>query len=151
MFAADRKALFAKFCLDIWFHLLKQIFLEGQKSIFLVHCPAHLHYFWQFFLVFVTNYPSSWHYWWILYLVILWLNNLVQCDKPKRLIYFPIGHYQTMYPLSLTPTHPNSSPPSQNNVSPTPTHIHLPPTTQNNIHPPIPTQYNPHLLKIIPH
>ena len=34
MFEADTKALFAKYCLDTWLHLLKQVFPEGQKSIF---------------------------------------------------------------------------------------------------------------------
>ena len=44
MFGADAKALFAKYCLDIRLYLLKKIFAEGQKSIFSMHCPAHLNY-----------------------------------------------------------------------------------------------------------
>ena len=34
MFGAGTKAFFAKYCLDISLLLLKQIFSEGQKSIF---------------------------------------------------------------------------------------------------------------------
>ena len=46
MFGAETEALFAKYCLDIWLHMLKQISSEGQKSIFSVHCPAYLNYLW---------------------------------------------------------------------------------------------------------
>ena len=38
--------------------LLKQIFPEGQMSIFSVHCPAHL--LGKLFLFFFTNYQISW-------------------------------------------------------------------------------------------
>ena len=34
MSRADTKTLSAKYFLDIWLHLIKQIFPEGQKSIF---------------------------------------------------------------------------------------------------------------------
>ena len=34
MFGADTKALFAKYCLDIFLYLPIQILSEGQKSIF---------------------------------------------------------------------------------------------------------------------
>ena len=45
MFEADTtKALFAICCLDISFHLFKQIFPEGRKSIFSVHCLTRLNY-----------------------------------------------------------------------------------------------------------
>ena len=61
MFGAGTKALLAKYCLDIWLHLLKQIIPQGQRSTFSVHSPAHLRHLWQiiFILVFVTNYPIS--------------------------------------------------------------------------------------------
>ena len=42
MFKADKKALLANYCQGISLHVLKQIFPEGQKSIFSMHCPAHL-------------------------------------------------------------------------------------------------------------
>ena len=61
MFEADTKLLFAKYCLDIWLHLLKQVSLEGQKSQF-SQCTVQFIYatFNQyFFFVFVTNYPIS--------------------------------------------------------------------------------------------
>ena len=77
MLGADKKALFAKYCLDIWdqvfksrlskffkgchpqnilspligliwLHLLKQMFPEGPKLIFSAHCPAHLNCLWLF-------------------------------------------------------------------------------------------------------
>ena len=59
IFGVDTKTLFAKYWLDIWLHLLKQIFSEGQKSFFLTQ--AHLRNLWQitFILVFLTNYPIS--------------------------------------------------------------------------------------------
>ena len=63
VFGADTKALLAKYCLDIWLYLPDQVFPEGQKLLFSVHCPADLYYVWPiffFFLVFVTNYPISW-------------------------------------------------------------------------------------------
>ena len=47
IFEADTKLLFAKYCQDIWLHLLEQVFPEGQKSIFSVHCPAHLDDVWS--------------------------------------------------------------------------------------------------------
>ena len=85
MFGADTKALFVKYCLDISVHLLKQIFPEGQKSIFSVHSPAYLNHLWQivFISVFATNYPISRQL--SMDSVIRWLDNLIQYDKHRRL------------------------------------------------------------------
>ena len=88
MFGADSKALSAKHYLDIWLHLFRQIFPKRQKSIFSVHLPAHLNYLWQIIFFFDFCYKLSkilGNYWWILYSDILWLDNLIQSDKPKRL------------------------------------------------------------------
>ena len=55
MFRADAKALFAKYCLDIWLNLLTQIFSEGKKSVLSLRLPWEI----IFILVFVTNYLIS--------------------------------------------------------------------------------------------
>ena len=90
MFGADRKAMFAKYCLDIWFHLLKQLFPKGQKPVFLLHCSTHLNYLWQIilFLFLLQIMQFFGNYWWILYLVIFWLSRLIQTDKPERLTIY---------------------------------------------------------------
>ena len=67
MFGADKKALFAKYCLDIWRHLLKQIFPKGQKSIFFSTHLSELFFF--LFLLQIIQFLGS--YWWILY----WLSS----------------------------------------------------------------------------
>ena len=54
MFEADTKLLFAKYCLDIWLLLLKQVSLEGQKSQFsqctvqFIYATFNQHFFFGF-------------------------------------------------------------------------------------------------------
>ena len=58
------------------------------------------------------------------------------------------GHYQTMHPHPLTPTHPHSSPTTPTHPKYLPTHPKQSPILPHSFPP---TQNNPHSLKIIPH
>ena len=69
---ASRCKSIAKYWLDIWLHLRKQIFEIKIKISSLK------------FLVFVTSYPVSCQ-WLMNIIVILLVDNLIQSDKPKRL------------------------------------------------------------------
>ena len=52
MFVAEKRALFTKYCPDIWLHLLKQIFPKRLKSLPLTN--------YSLFIVFVIDCPISW-------------------------------------------------------------------------------------------
>ena len=54
----EQKAFFAKYCLDIWLHLLKQIFSEGQNQF--SHASSFKPLLTNYFhFVFFTNNPIS--------------------------------------------------------------------------------------------